>query len=190
MPGERTRGRRSSGPELVHISWRDLPAQVNAKANGETGQYILPRRFQKGIDRAAMVAGRKSASDYVAEWQRSSTPIDLDAAIAAGLTINEIARREGKTIETAFPMARIDEYVRTGGWSPDRLDLNDLLAADAAAREARGEAAVEPPPDDEDEDEDDDERDDDENDDDERDDDESDDDDDENDAVTTAEEDR
>ena len=154
MPGERTRGRRSSGPELVHISWRDLPAQVNAKANGETGQYILPRRFQKGIDRAAMVAGRKSASDYVAEWQRSSTPIDLDAATAAGLTIEAIARREGETIEAAFPMSRIDEYVRTGGWAPERPDLADLMAADAAAREARGEAVVEPPPDDEDDEDD------------------------------------
>lgn len=154
MPGERTRGRRSSGPELVRISWRDLPAQVNAKANGETGQYILPRRFQKGIDRAAMVAGRKSASDYVAEWQRSSTPIDLDAA-TAGLTVEAIARREGETIETAFPMSRIDEYVRTGGWAPGRPDLADLMAADAAAREARGEAAVEPPPDDDDDEDDD-----------------------------------
>ena len=154
MPGERTRSRRSSGPELVRISWRDLPAQVNAKANGETGQYILPRRFQKGIDRAAMVAGRKSASDYVAEWQRSSSPIDFDA-VGPGLTMQDIARHEGEAIEAAFPMSLIDEYVRTGGWAPERPDLADLIATDAADREARGEAAVEPPLDDEDDDEDD-----------------------------------
>ena len=172
MPGERTRSRRSSGPEVVRISWRDLPAQVNAKANGETGQYILPRRFQKGIDRAAMAAGRKSASDYVAEWQRASSPIDLDA-VAAGFTMQEIARHEGEAIEAAFPMSRIDEYVRTGGWAPERPDLADLIAADAAAREARGEAAVEPPLDDDEDDVDD-----------------EDEDDEANDAVTAPEEDR
>ena len=138
---------------MIRISWRDMPAQVNAKIDGETGQYILPRRFQKGIDRAAMVAGRKSASDYVAEWGRSSTPIDTGAAAFAGLTPERIAAIAGTAIEAEFPMSRIDEFVRTGGWAPDRPDLAALMAIDAAARDERGEPAVEPEPDTEDDDE-------------------------------------
>lgn len=136
---------------MIVIAWRDVPAQINAKANGETMQHILPRRFQKGIDRAAMVAGRKSANDYVSEWGRSSVPIALDAAENAGLTLEQIVRREGAAIEHAFPMERIDEFVRTGGWAPDRVDLPGLLAADADWRVAHGDTAAPPAPEPDDE---------------------------------------
>jgi 5-methyltetrahydrofolate--homocysteine methyltransferase len=37
---------------------------------------MLPHRFQKAIDRAAMVAGKKTAQDYVGEWRRTSYPLD------------------------------------------------------------------------------------------------------------------
>ena len=156
MPGERSRGRRGGGPELIRISWRDIPAQLNARANGETMQHVLPRRFQKGIDRAAMVAGRKSANDYVSEWGRSSTPLKLDAPENAGLTLEQIVRREGTDVEAAFPMTRIDELVRTGGWAPDRADLDELLAADADWRVDHGDSAAPPAPEPDDEEDDDD----------------------------------
>ena len=156
MPGERSRGRRGGGPELIRISWRDIPAQLNARANGETMQHVLPRRFQKGIDRAAMVAGRKSANDYVSEWGRSSTPLDLDSPENRGITLEQIVRREGAAIEEAYPMPRIDELVRTGGWTPDRADLPGLLATDAAWRVDHGDSATPPVPEDDDEDDDDD----------------------------------
>ena len=146
MPGERSRGRRGGGPELIRISWRDIPAQLNARANRETMQHVLPRRFQKGIDRAAMVAGRKSANDYVSEWGRSSAPLDLDSQENRGLTLEQIVRREGAAVEEAYPMPRIDELVRTGGWTPDRADLPELLAADAAWRVDHGDSATPPVP--------------------------------------------
>ena len=156
MPGERSRGRRGGGPELIRISWRDIPAQLNARANGETMQHVLPRRFQKGIDRAAMVAGRKSANDYVSEWGRSSMPLDLDSPENHGLTLEQIVRREGAAVEAAYLMPRIDELVRTGGWTPDRADLPELLAADAAWRVDHGDSATPPVPEADDEDDEDD----------------------------------
>ena len=60
--------------QLVVISWRDIPAQVNAQAGRRRHQVVLDERFQQAIDRAAMVAGKKTAHEYVAEWRRHSVP--------------------------------------------------------------------------------------------------------------------
>ena len=49
---------RRGGSEVVVIMWRDIPAQINGKAGADKHQVILPHRFQKAIDRAAMVAGK------------------------------------------------------------------------------------------------------------------------------------
>ena len=95
------------------ISWRDIPAQVNGGSGTERAQRILPRRFQRAIDRAAMVAGKTQASQYVGEWRRTLIPGNADdpesAAIAAAAELEE-----------AFPRERLDEYVKTGGWDPER----------------------------------------------------------------------
>ncbi len=106
------RRRRDDG-SLVLISWRDIPAQVNGGSRTERVQRILPRRFQRAIDRAAMVAGKTQASQYVGEWRRTLIPGDADdpesAAIAAAAELEE-----------AFPRERLDEFVKTGGWDPER----------------------------------------------------------------------
>ena len=70
--------------QLVVISWRDIPAQVNAQAGRRRHQVVLDDRFQQAIDRAAMVAGKKTAHEYVAEWRRHSVPCgdDLEAVAA------------------------------------------------------------------------------------------------------------
>ncbi len=106
------RSRRGSATTRVTILWRDIPAQVNAGAGGERSQRILPRRFQKAIDRAAMVAGKKEASEYVAEWRRETSTFTGDAE-AAAVTYAEL-------LESEFPMERLNEFVATGGWDPGR----------------------------------------------------------------------
>jgi hypothetical protein len=97
----------------VLISWRDIPAQVNGGSGESRVQRILPRRFQRAIDRAAMVAGKTQASQYVGEWRRSVIPGDATdpegAAIAAAAELEE-----------AFPRQRLDEFVKAGGWDPER----------------------------------------------------------------------
>src|SRR5207245_724988 len=60
------------GNELVVISWRDIPAQVNARSGAGKHQVVLPRRFQRAIDDAAMIADKKTAGEYVGEWRRTS----------------------------------------------------------------------------------------------------------------------
>ena len=71
--------------ELTVISWRDIPAQVIARAGRTRARLELPSRFQVAIDRAAMNAGLFGADTYLEEWRRTSRPCtdDLDSEVAA-----------------------------------------------------------------------------------------------------------
>ena len=114
-----SRGRRSgrTGRSLTTISWRDIPAQVTATADGVTEKLLLPARFQHAIDRAAAVADKTEAHAYVAEWRRVSRPFEGEPAEAAAA---EIAR-----LRAAFTKQRLDELVRSGGLAPDAPDAPD-----------------------------------------------------------------
>lgn len=113
MSGRRRRG---GGPSLKIIMWRDIPAQINGTAGDRKVQVELPPRFQKAIDRAAMVADKKDANSYIAEMTSESRslaadgdePVDIDAAVA------ELVAE----IEAEFTQERLNEYVRTGGFTP------------------------------------------------------------------------
>ena len=101
---------RRGGSEVVVIMWRDIPAQINGKAGADKHQVILPHRFQKAIDRAAMVAGKKTAQEYVGEWRRTSYPLTTDLAE----TVDAIAA----SIEVEFTNERLHALVDHGGWDP------------------------------------------------------------------------
>jgi hypothetical protein len=105
------------GNELVVISWRDIPAQVNARSGADKHQVVLARRFQRAIDDAAMVAGKKTASEYVGEWRRSSLeiPAGLEDFPAA-------ADEEAHRLDEAFPKERLQRFVANGGWDPDAAE--------------------------------------------------------------------
>ena len=105
------------GSELVVISWRDIPAQVNARSGDAKHQVVLPRRFQRAIDDAAMAAGKKTASEYVGEWRRTAlaippVPDGLEAA----------AEHEARRLDDAFPRERLQRFVANGGCDPDATD--------------------------------------------------------------------
>jgi hypothetical protein len=108
--------RRGSG--LVVIFWRDIPAQVNAGAGDDKHQVILPRRFQRASDDAAMVAGKKTANEYVGEWRRESV------AIADGADgMKAAAEQEARRLEAAFPRERLQQFVANGGLDPDAGEI-------------------------------------------------------------------
>ena len=107
------RRRRGGTPGIIVISWRDIPAQVTVESGGQKHTHLLHARFQHAIDRAAMVAGITTSSDYVNEWRQVATPLtgdDLEAA--AGSLAAEL--------DAAFPLERINTFVEAGGWDPDR----------------------------------------------------------------------
>ncbi|CAN5776045.1 virulence factor [soil metagenome] len=96
------RGR--STPQLTVIWWRDIPAQVVARAGAQTVKASLPVRFQAAIDRAAMRAGVVGSDAYLDLWQRRSRPCgdDLQAEVDA-----EVAQ-----LDARFPPEALAALVR------------------------------------------------------------------------------
>jgi hypothetical protein len=94
-------------PELTVIFWRDIPAQVVARAGRETAKAQLSGRFQQAIDTAAMRAGLIGTDAYLAEWRRETRPCgdDLQAEVN-----DEAARLDG-TLDDR----ELDRLARAGG---------------------------------------------------------------------------
>ena len=112
---------RRNANEVVVILWRDIPAQVNGRMGEERHQVVLAHRFQKAIDRAAMVADKKTAQEYVGEWRRTSYPLVGDLIT----TIDEIAT----TMDNEFPNDRLHAIVDNGGWDPANPAASPTSAA-------------------------------------------------------------
>lgn len=90
------------------IWWRDIPAQVIARAGRrETAKAELPERFQEAVDAAAMRAGLIGTDAYLEEWRRVSRECgdDLQAEAAA-----EAARLDG-----AYTNDDLERLVRANG---------------------------------------------------------------------------
>ncbi len=116
-------------PQLITIFWRDIPAQVNSKSRTDKHQVLLKPRFQKAIDRAAMVADITTASDYVNEWRREAVNVDGDLAAAA--------QAEADRLEAAFDASRLEELVNTGGF--DTTTSNDPTSNDPTSNNPNSE---------------------------------------------------
>ncbi len=94
--------------QLTIVYWRDIPAQVIAKEKRTTAKRVLPERFEKAIDRAAMRSGARDTDAYLAEWRRGEpTPCgdDLEAEAAAA----------AERLEAEFDDDRLAALVAAGG---------------------------------------------------------------------------
>lgn len=100
-------------PQLITIYWRDIPAQVNAKSRADSHKVLLKPRFQKAIDRAAMVADITTASDYVNEWRREAVNI---AGASSLEQMEAAANAEAERLDAEFDKARLEELVLAGGF--------------------------------------------------------------------------
>ena len=95
-------------PELTVIWWRDIPAQVVAKAGRrETAKVELPDRFQEAIDASAMRAGLIGTDTYLEEWRRETRGCgaDLEAEAAA----------EAARLNESYTDDVLDRLVRQNG---------------------------------------------------------------------------
>jgi len=94
-------------PELTVIWWRDIPAQVTAKAGRTSARAQLPERFQHAIDAAAMRAGLIGTDAYLAEWRREPRECgdDLEAEVA----------EEAAWLDGAYTDEVLERLVRTNG---------------------------------------------------------------------------
>lgn len=107
-----SRRRRATGPTLVTIRWRDVPAQVTATAGDVTEKALLPHRFQTAIDRAAKIAGCTELDAYVAQWRRDTEPLSGSPGEAVAQRVAEL--------DASFSRDRLATFVRAGGRDPDR----------------------------------------------------------------------
>ncbi|MCG8597952.1 MAG: virulence factor [Kiloniellales bacterium] len=94
--------------QLTVVYWRDIPAQVIAKAGRRAAKRQLSERFETAIDRAAMKAKLRDTDSYLAEWRRAE-PLpcgdDLEAEAAAA----------AERLESEFDDGRLSALVAAGG---------------------------------------------------------------------------
>ena len=108
--------------KLVTIFWRDIPAQINAQSGRVREQRILPRPFQRAIERATRKADITTSDAYVRQWRREARPCgdDLLAEALAGAA----------ELEQRYPQERLFALVANLGWEPGLGDVPIGLSAD------------------------------------------------------------
>ena len=102
---------------LTTIWWRDIPAQVVAKEGRNTHKIVLHGRFQVAIDRAAMQAGKRAASDYIEEWRRESRPCGDD--------LETVAKDEAARFEGHYTREVLARLIAAGGVDIDKSPSED-----------------------------------------------------------------
>lgn len=95
--------------DLVVVYWRDIPAQVIARAGRRNQVKLeLSPRFAEAIDIAAMRGGARDAEAYLAEW-RKADPIDISDDLEAE------AKGMAQWIEDQYDDARLKALAKNGG---------------------------------------------------------------------------
>jgi Virulence factor len=113
------RGRGNQSAQIIVISWRDIPAQVNAQRGREREQVILPGKFQRAIDRAKRKAKIYTAQEDIAQWNRVSRPCGDDLAAEAAA--------EAARIETEYSAEHLGRLGFLGGWEPEHKPADEIL---------------------------------------------------------------
>jgi hypothetical protein len=93
---------------LTILYWRDIPAQVIAKAGRQTAKRQLSERFQDAIDRAAMRAKAHEAGTYLEEWRRGA-PEACDEDLESAVT--QLAQH----LEQTYDTDRLAGLIASGG---------------------------------------------------------------------------
>lgn len=97
-------------PQLVIVSWRDIPAQVIVGKGRRAAKRALPERFEQAIDRCAMKVGAKDDDAYLAEW-RKSEPVEREG------DAEEIAEAEMTRLVNEYDQTRIKTLIENEGWA-------------------------------------------------------------------------
>ena len=91
------------------VMWRDIPAQVIISRGRKKSKKILSERFQKAIDRAAMIADRADSSDYLEDWHRVEEDLNSDKVI------DQLVELEASFLETSYDDDRLERLIKAGG---------------------------------------------------------------------------
>ena len=80
--------------------WRDIPAQIIISRGRKKFKKILSERFQKAIDRAAMIADRTDSSAYLEDWHR------IEESLNSDIPIEQLLDLEVSLMETSYVSER------------------------------------------------------------------------------------
>jgi hypothetical protein len=94
--------------DITVLYWRDIPAQVVARAGRSTARRELSLRFQEAIDMAAMRDGARDEDAYLAGWRKG-------APESCGADLELEAERTSHDLESAYGPDRLRTLVRNGG---------------------------------------------------------------------------
>ena len=111
---------------LITIWWRDIPMQVIARDRRQAHKVVLHPRFQVAVDKAAMKAGKKAASDYIEEMRRD--------ARECGDDLETVANDEAARLEAAYTKDVLARLIAAGG-------VDVTKAADPSSDPANGASA-------------------------------------------------
>ena len=94
------------------VYWRDIPAQVIVKQGRKSAKVKLSERFEHGIDRAAMRAGRGGSDAYLEDWRRVNEEQD-------GSDLDALAEACARQLESDYDPARLEALIKAGGHTPE-----------------------------------------------------------------------
>ncbi|MCA8868024.1 MAG: virulence factor [Rhodobacteraceae bacterium] len=94
--------------DVTIVYWRDIPAQVIVGKGRRGSKMPLPERFEKAIDRAAMMAGARDTDSYLADW-RKAEPYSVDGDPDA------VATTEAARLDQAYDDRRLAQLVANMG---------------------------------------------------------------------------
>ena len=95
--------------QKILVYWRDIPSQIIIKRGRTRGKALLSPRFQAGIDRAAMRAGKGGSEDYLNDWRRESSTCE-------GVEdVQVLAQQEAARLEASYSDERLSRLVANFG---------------------------------------------------------------------------
>jgi hypothetical protein len=107
---------------LITIWWRAIPMQVIAREGRQAHKIVLHPRFQVAVDRAATIAGKRSASDYVEEMRRESR--------GCGADLEAEASAEAARLDKTYDRGVLARLIAAGGVdATDAADASDASNA-------------------------------------------------------------
>jgi hypothetical protein len=94
--------------QLTIVFWRDIPAQVIAKAGRSAAKRELSKRFIEAIDMAAMRSGASGTDAYLADWRRAEP-------VPCGDDLEAEAEAAAARLDADYDVERIKALVANGG---------------------------------------------------------------------------
>lgn len=103
--------------KLITVYWRDIPAQVIAKAGRKTAKIQLSQRFQEAIDMAAMRAGKGGTDEYLEDWRREQKACESD--------LEAVVAEAAQLLENSFDNEHLQAVVKNHGRLPSGEKAGD-----------------------------------------------------------------